>query len=268
MNFSKSYPSDIIFFLIAIPIISAFNYHLTYNNIEFNGFLILTYTIDTIQGYIAWLCVRWMIIKLDHIYPFSKHISRRLLIQIISTTAVGLLIIIVLTEIVSWSFKGRPALSNFYTTDIFIISVWFLVINAFYIILHFYQEWKKSLDSPNAISNTQTEYLIISLARKKIKIPFQELDLVYLRDGVTELYMREKVVKCFLTIRSLENQLPTSEFFRVNRQFILSRKSVKEYRKIENGKIKVLLSARSLDFGDIIISRTRAPIFKRWMTGN
>ncbi len=59
------YHPDIRIFLVAIPLISAFNYYLTYPNIHFNGYLLLTFTIDTLQGYLAWWAVRSIILKLD-----------------------------------------------------------------------------------------------------------------------------------------------------------------------------------------------------------
>jgi len=38
-------------FLIAIPLINAINYYLTYYHFHFNLFLLLTFTIDTVQEY-------------------------------------------------------------------------------------------------------------------------------------------------------------------------------------------------------------------------
>ncbi|MEM9389859.1 MAG: LytTR family DNA-binding domain-containing protein [Bacteroidota bacterium] len=266
-NSSKYFP-DINFFLIAIPIISAFNYYLTYSGIQINGFLLLTYSIDTIQGYIAWFCVRLIIIKLDRSFPFSKHMMSRVILQIILTTLIGLLVIIVLTEIVSWVFRGRPALPNFYHRDIFIISVWFLVINAYYIIVHFYREWTKSLEYQKALAKAKHDYLLVPSVQKEIKIPFQELNLISLRKGVTEIYTEEKLVKCFLTLESLERQLPEPDFFRANRQFILSKSVIQEYKKLVNGKIQVFLTVQDITIGDIIISRTRAPRFKLWISMN
>ncbi len=44
------YFPDIHVFLTLIPLISAFNYYLTYSNIRFNWFLILTFLIDTVTS--------------------------------------------------------------------------------------------------------------------------------------------------------------------------------------------------------------------------
>ncbi|MBK8657041.1 MAG: hypothetical protein IPN20_24760 [Haliscomenobacter sp.] len=50
---NNPYHPDIAIFLVLIPFVSAFNYYLTYTNIRWNGFLALTYTVDTVQGYAA-----------------------------------------------------------------------------------------------------------------------------------------------------------------------------------------------------------------------
>jgi hypothetical protein len=65
------YHPDIRIFLLAILLISAFNYYLTYTNIQLNGFLLLTFTIDTLQDYIAWWAVRNIILKLDEKIPYT-----------------------------------------------------------------------------------------------------------------------------------------------------------------------------------------------------
>src|SRR5262245_20087682 len=92
--------NDVKFFLVAIAFFSAFNYYLTYTNIKFNLFLILTYTIDTVQGWLAWWAVRSIIIYLDRKMPYGSRPLKRILLQLALTTITGLLVIIVLTELV------------------------------------------------------------------------------------------------------------------------------------------------------------------------
>src|SRR5678815_1277735 len=101
--------NDVKFFLIAIAFISAFNYYLTWHNIKLNWFLILTYTIDTVQGWLAWWAVRSIIIYLDKKLPYTHRPAKRIIIQCLLTTVAGLLIIILLTELVSFIAKGRLA---------------------------------------------------------------------------------------------------------------------------------------------------------------
>ena len=70
------YKPDVWIFLILIPIISAINYYLTYTNIRFNAFLVMTFCLDTAQGYAAWWVVRIIIRYLDKVLPYEHSLSR------------------------------------------------------------------------------------------------------------------------------------------------------------------------------------------------
>src|SRR5215468_1199364 len=98
--------NDVKFFLVAIAFISAFNYYLTWSNIKFNWFLILTYSIDTIEGWLAWWAMRSIIIYLDKKIPYGDRPLKRIFIQLLATTIAGLSVIIILTELVSWIVRG------------------------------------------------------------------------------------------------------------------------------------------------------------------
>lgn len=74
------------------------------------------------QGYLPWLIVTRLIIWLDLVLPFGSNPAKRTLIQVILTTIAGLNFII-LTTMVSWIAKGRPAITEFYTMDVFIFTV-------------------------------------------------------------------------------------------------------------------------------------------------
>lgn len=74
---NNPYYPDVKFFLILIPFISAFNYYLTYSNIRFNRHLLATFTIDTVQGYLA---VQKLILFFDKKMPYSGRPTRRIII--------------------------------------------------------------------------------------------------------------------------------------------------------------------------------------------
>src|SRR6476659_9685745 len=93
--------NDIILFLILIPFINALNYYLTYTNIPFNSHTLITFLIDTFDGYAAWWGLRSVVIFLDKKMPYEVNPLKRILAQLFSTSAVGLLIIIILTEIIN-----------------------------------------------------------------------------------------------------------------------------------------------------------------------
>ena len=77
LKHQNPYHPDVWLFLILIPLISAFNYYLTYTHIQLNWFLLLTFSIDTAQGYVAWWGVRSFIFFLDKKQPFENGPSKR-----------------------------------------------------------------------------------------------------------------------------------------------------------------------------------------------
>jgi LytTr DNA-binding domain len=264
MNHRHKY-HEVQFFLVAIAFISAFNYYLTYSNIRFNWFLLITYIIDTVQGWLAWWAVRSIIIYLDQQLPYTHRPVKRICIQIFLTTVTGLLIIILLTELVSWIARGRPVPLNFYLFDVFIFIIWFFVINGIYIGMHYYNEWKLSELQREEEKKVRAGGLTVRLGKQNLLVPFSDILGFYSESGYTVLltwqnrkYFPDK------SLDKIEEALPEEFFFRLNRQFIVHRNALTGFKRTGDGKIDVLLKAPD-NFPDAIsVSRTRAVSFKNW----
>jgi DNA-binding LytR/AlgR family response regulator len=257
--------NDVRFFLIAIACISAFNYYITYSNIHFGWFLIITYTIDTVEGWLAWWAVRSIIIYLDEKMPYENNPLKRIVIQTSTTTVAGLSIIILLTEMVSWIVRGRSALSNFYTHDIFIFIIWFLVINGIYIGLHYYHQWKELDHRREEEKKLRTGGFPVKLGKQDQVISFEQIIGFYSDEGYT--YLQAKDGRKFLIDRSLdkiESSLPHAMFFRVNRQYILSHTIVSGFKRVEDGKLELMVKAIGNLPGSLQVSRNKAAGFKKW----
>jgi hypothetical protein len=262
---TNPYHPDVVLFLALIPFISAFNYYLTYSNIKFNGFLLLTFTIDTVQGYLAWWAVRSIIIYLDKKWPYETGGYKRIISQLVMTTFVGLFIITVLTELVSWIAKGKPAAINFYSIDLFIISIWFFVINGIYVGLHFYNLWQKSEEARKEEARLKSDGFLAKQGKQELRLPFEEI-AGFLVDGEYPAVTLLSGKKYYIdkSLDKVENELPSSYFFRLNRQVILHRQLISGFKRIENGKIVVLTKNKETFPAEIQVSRTKAPAFKTW----
>lgn len=261
---SKYYP-DVQLFLILIPLISGINYHLTYVNIKFNGFFLLTYTIDTAQGFLAWWLVRKLILYLDLKLPFVPHTLRRIIIQVLATWLAGAAVIALTTELLSWSVKGEGAYLSFYTQDMLIISIWFLVINGIYIGLHYYREWQLLSAQTSLQPKPKVEQLLIRHGKQDVVVPFNELaGLAMEEDYVAAIILNGK--KYFLDppLDRWEKELPAEMFFRLNRQYLLNRSLITGFRREENGKLAVLIQGPTYFPPEIMVSRLKAPAFKSW----
>ena len=262
---TSPYHPDVILFLIFIPIISAINYYLTYSNVKFNGFLALTFTIDTLTGYMAWLAVRKLILYLDRALPYSSGMGRRMTLQLVGTTVLGLSIISALTELTSFIAKGEPAPLEFYTIDLIIIGIWFFFINAIYLGLYYYNRLKDTEDSLEADKKLSREGFTTRVGKKDVRIAFENL-LGFFKDG-DYTYAQGRDGRRYYVNQSLdkiESRIPEGTFFRLNRKCILHRKAISEFKRIENGKILVIPINTEFLPTEIKVSRTKAPQFKHW----
>lgn len=256
---------DVKLFLICIAFISAFNYYLTYSNIHFNWFLILTYTIDTVQGWLAWWAVRTIIIYLDKKIPYTHRPLKRILIQLIVTTIAGLFVIIILTEMVSLIARGRTVPFSFYLFDVFIFIIWFFVINGIYIGMHYYTEWKQSEMIRLEEKKIRSGGFTVKHGNQNLLFSFDDILSFYVEDGYTILLTLQN--KKYFPDRSLdkiEEILPGELFFRLNRQYIVNRKIITGFKRTGDGKIDVLVNAPENFAKAIPVSRSRAVSFKNW----
>lgn len=65
------------------------------------------------------------------------------------------------------------------------------------------------------------------------------------------------------TLEVLEHELEPKHFFRINRQYIIHVNSIEKVHNFFNGKLK--LQVKNAADAEIIVSRTKAPLFKMWL---
>lgn len=257
--------NDIKFFLVAISFISAFNYYLTYSNIKLNWFLLLTYTIDTVQGWLAWWAVRTIILYLDNKLRYTNQPIRRICIQLIVTTIAGLFVIISLTELVSLIARGRFVPISFYKFDIFIFIIWFLVLNGIYIGMHYYYEWKESERLRSEEKKVRLGGINVKQGKQNLLIPFHEIIGFYSEEGYSVMLTKDG--KKYFPDKSLdkiEETVPSEFFFRVNRQYIIHRNVITGFKRVQDGKLDILVKGGANFLVTLQVSRIKAAGFKYW----
>jgi len=62
----------------------------------------------------------------------------------------------------------------------------------------------------------------------------------------------------------IEQKLSPIDFFRVNRQYMVSRQIVTGFKRLENGKLLVQVKCDIKSPQELTVSRTKAPAFKSW----
>lgn len=252
---------DIKLFMVLIPIINLVNYFITYDNVTLNTYFFLTLLVDTLQGYLTWLIIRYIIIRMEKKSPLLNFTFQRLFLQLFYTCLSGLIFIILATEILNTIAKDKPVPLNFYQLDIWIYAIWILVVNGIYIGMYFYLIWKSS-EKDNQL---KTDGISVKVGNKNTKIAMNDIKGFYVEHGLS--YLIDGNFKTYIINSSLDNLekiIPLSLFFRVNRKIILHRNFITSFKRIENNKLVITLNESSLFPNEIYISRLKAPAFKKW----
>ena len=256
---------DIIFFITVIPVINAFNYYLTYTNISFSIHTLLTFLIDTLEGYAAWWVIRAIIVYLDRKLPYAPNPIKRISIQLVLTTVAALSLIIIATESINAAAKDTPVPASFYRFDIFIFVIWSLVINGIYVGLHYYVQFRESENLRLHEKQVRQEGFMVKKGKQHLNVLFADIAGIYIEGDYAMLITIEgKKHVLDESLDAVEKQLPLELFFRLSRKYIMSRNMISGFERAEHSKLNILL-AESPHFPRIItMSRLKAPAFKAW----
>lgn len=110
---------------------------------------------------------------------------------------------------------------------------------------------------------------------------YEETFLIHQRDKIIPLH-RDQIAFCYTanervmaydfqgesypidrTLETLQAQLPASDFFRANRQFIIARRAVQDITVWFGSRLSLALTVETPE--RIIISKARVPEFKAWL---
>ncbi|MEM6737670.1 MAG: LytTR family DNA-binding domain-containing protein [Bacteroidota bacterium] len=110
---------------------------------------------------------------------------------------------------------------------------------------------------------TYRSSFLVSFRQKMMMIDIHEVAYMYVKERGVFLKKKdglEYVIEFFLD--DLEKQLDPSLFYRANRQFLVSRSSIKEIESYFNGRL--ILAVKPEAHTSIIVSKEKATHFKRW----
>lgn len=114
--------------------------------------------------------------------------------------------------------------------------------------------------------NRPTEQVFLVHFRDKI-IPLQSRDIAFLHtfeERVTAYCFSGDKYQIDLTLEALQSKLPGDDFFRANRQFIVSRKAVKDISVWFGSRLSLNLAIETPE--RIVIPKARVHEFKSWLT--
>lgn len=114
-------------------------------------------------------------------------------------------------------------------------------------------------------NNYKTHFLIPVKSDKFIPLEVDSIMLIYISEGVVKAIDNENNQYVFSqTLDELTEMLNPRLFFRVNRQFLVSKKAIRDVSIWFNGRLVLNLKNKNLIDEKIIVSKARASDFKEW----
>lgn len=119
------------------------------------------------------------------------------------------------------------------------------------------------LRDANAVTTRRNRFLA-KVGTRLTSVPIENIAYFFTRDK--QLFIKTKsredllIDKC---LDEIESETDNYQFFRANRQFIIHYDSIEKVQTWYSGKLRVLVMPASHE--EIIVSRLKAPEFKKWL---
>jgi DNA-binding LytR/AlgR family response regulator len=128
-------------------------------------------------------------------------------------------------------------------------------------------EIRDLIDTLKKVSGFKSHFLIPAKGDKLIPVQATEIAYIFIDTGIVKATtFEEKSFRFEHTLDELEDLLDPKSFFRANRQFIISRKAIKDIDIWFNSRLSVNLKVQVPE--KILISKARIPEFKSWFGGH
>ncbi|UII81397.1 LytTR family DNA-binding domain-containing protein [Flagellimonas sp. CMM7] len=260
---------DVLFvrpYIWLIPLtITALNFLITYNLKEAEALFVLYFILDFAISFLTIKFYALGIGVLDRKVPLDKDFVKRVLYQFTAHTLAVVVFNVLMNELFDNIFFSGELLSlsfAFYTQDVPLAVIFLLLFHSAYFGLYLMSERGK-----NKEGNASTKMKIKVLnGTAFVLLSFEEIQCIYSQFGATYI-INHDLNKCTSekTLKDFEEMVP-SNFFRANRQIIISNTAIKAYKSSSYGKIELdLKPLNTCDIEEtIFISRDKASSFRAW----
>ncbi|MFA6152005.1 MAG: LytTR family DNA-binding domain-containing protein [Chitinophagaceae bacterium] len=215
--------------------------------------------------------VRWVYIKLDRKFDWVARPLERTALQVLfGFIAPGILAFVL--AFIYFSLRGMNILKTLYLRfDYPIILLLILFLNLYYLAYYFYGRMRiaetmlpQSLVVETENSEDNSKSFLVNQGIKNLPIPlkniayfFREGDLNFLRTFDGEDFAVS------YSLDEIQQNLKETDFFRANRQVLVSRKACRRFEALLYNKLELFVEPGYK--GSIIISQKRAKNFRDWI---
>ncbi|MDX1943421.1 MAG: LytTR family DNA-binding domain-containing protein [Saprospiraceae bacterium] len=222
-----------------------------------------------------WELSKFIIRQLDRQYGWLSNFFQRLIIQVIILYGIDILITIFITFIYNdIVMKNRRDemydIAFSFVIDVPVALLMLTIIQLFYyaLYLHEYYQHQLSASTSNIASAEPTtrKNVLAYFGKSLLPVSLEEIAYFHKVGEVTLVRVFENQdYRIDQTLEQLQASLPNRNFYRLNRQMIVSLQAVKEVKSHDSGKLLVILNPGYEAF--VTVSRKKASEFKNWLNG-
>lgn len=104
---------------------------------------------------------------------------------------------------------------------------------------------------------------------KNFLVQHSHIGIIYLSNKMVWIKTLDgQVLHSNESLAKLSNELSSSDFFRLNRQVIISKKIITGYSRLDYQKLEVLVDDVFHSDLNLVVSKYNAPNFKKWLTNS
>jgi len=206
--------------------------------------------------------VHLVTVKLDKVYDWKEKPLIRLALQFLLGMLLPGIIDYLFLSIYQWYFgltvvpENPSAHSSFpmMALPVFLFNIYYL----------FYYHILRNQEA-DSHTKPKMETLLVQQGTKTIPLQLSDIRLIYHQDRINYLVTSEEA-RYYLseTLEELESQLPSRDFFRVNRKMIIHYRACQHFRSNGHGKLILQLTPSFPD--EVIVSQNRTKKFKEWIS--
>lgn len=229
-----------------------------------------------------WYITKNVIIRLDKHHPWERDLFRRLITQWGIVLGILTPIQIVIMYVYNLYIVLRPDNFDFaavFYTDLPLVWLMFSLVQLTYAVAYYHQRHelltKDSAsppvadldDKPDVLFPSEPQTLLVQQGNALVPLPLADIAYIYKLNDLTFIRTTNKQdYSAESTLDKLEHILPPYLFFRLNRQMIVARQSVKQILPDTYGKLQVRLTPPFEQ--EAGVSRTKATDFQKWLGAN
>ncbi|MEO9484548.1 MAG: LytTR family DNA-binding domain-containing protein [Ekhidna sp.] len=213
--------------------------------------------------------MRWITKILDVRLPWEKGVRKRLVLQLGMHLAFLIVVLNLLLISVTFAFYG-----GFYALgDLIVINISFVSLAFFFSIIDtgifFFFHWRKESKVPEFLTKGTQKPLKITSGKSSYLINQHEIHYARYQSGLVMISTGNKQNFSYgSSLDNLMSKLEGERFFKANRQIIVNRSIVNRLTSLDHGKIKVELKVSGEEQQEVIVSRSKASGFRKWIDSN